>query len=310
LVALWRSRRPATWRHPFGFGKEQFFWALLAAIAIFVTGAVVAVTEGVRALIVGERELSDIPLALGILGLAALADRASLFRVVSQLRAEARQAGATLVGHVRRTTDPTARTVLLEDGAGLRGVALAAAGLGLHQLTGDPRWDAGASIAVGVVLVGIAFEVGRDSKSLLLGEGADLDELAALRAVFGSHGDAVDLVDLLTMRLGPTTCWSPPMSIWSTASPPRRSSGWPTASSASSSPQFPPSARCSSTRDRDPAPPGRGRGNDRRSRTLEAVAVGSVDPAVIASRIAERRLLPRRAGAGGGWRTGSGHERR
>jgi cation diffusion facilitator family transporter len=203
LIALWRSRRPATSRHPFGFGKEQFFWALLAAVAIFVTGAVVAVTEGVRALVAGEHRLSDVPLAFAILAIAALADGASMFRVVAQLRAEARRAGSTLLGHIRRTTDPTARTVLLEDGAGLLGVALAAVGLGLHQLTGDPRWDAAASIAVGAVLVGIAFEIGRDSKSLLLGEGAYPAEVAALRAVFASHEDVVDLVDMLTMRLGP-----------------------------------------------------------------------------------------------------------
>ena len=86
------------------------------------------------------------------------------------------------------------------NGAGPLGVALAALGLGLHQLTGDSRWAA-ASIAVGAVLVGIAFELGRDIKSLLLGEGAYPGELAALRAVFSSHDDVVDLVDMLTMRL-------------------------------------------------------------------------------------------------------------
>ena len=203
LVALRRGGRPATRRHPFGFGKEQFFWALLAAVAIFITGAVVAVNEGVRALVAGSQRLRNLPLAFGVLGLAAVADGLSLSRAVGQLRAEGRQAGHTLYEYVRRTTDPTGRTVLLEDSAGLLGVALAAAGLGLHQLTGDPRWDAAASIAVGVVLATIAFEVGRDSKALLLGEAAHPEEVAALRAVFGSHVEVVELVDLLTMRLGP-----------------------------------------------------------------------------------------------------------
>ena len=170
-------------------------------MAIFVTGAVVAVTEGVRALVAGEHRLSDVPLAFGVLGVAAVADGVSPSRAVSHLRAEARQGGRSFVDHVRRTTDPTARTVLLEDGAGLVGVGLAAAGLALHQVTGDPRWDAAASIAVGVLLAAIAFEVGRDSKSLLLGEGAYPDELAALRTVFASHAESVDLVDMLTMRL-------------------------------------------------------------------------------------------------------------
>jgi cation diffusion facilitator family transporter len=203
LVGLARGGRSATRRHPFGFGKERFFWSLLAAVAIFVTGAVVAIGEGVRALAAGDHRLQGVPLAFAALGLAALADGVSLSRAVRQLLSEARLEGRSLLGHLRRTTDPTVRTVLLEDGAGLLGVALAAAGLGVHQLTGDPRWDAGASIAVGVVLAAIAFELGRDSKALLLGEAADPEEDAALRAVFARHADELDLVDLLTMRLGP-----------------------------------------------------------------------------------------------------------
>jgi cation diffusion facilitator family transporter len=203
LVALTRGRRPATRRHPFGFGKEQFFWALLAAVAIFITGAVVAVNEGVQALAAGNQRLRNVPLAFGVLGFAAVADGLSLSRAVGQLRAEGRREGHTLYEQVRRTTDPTGRTVLLEDGAGLLGVTLAAAGLGLHQLTGNPRWDAAASVAIGVVLATVAFEVGRDSKALLLGEAAHPEELAALRAVFGSHVKVVELVDMLTMRLGP-----------------------------------------------------------------------------------------------------------
>ena len=108
-----------------------------------------------------------------------------------------------MLGHLRTTTDPSARTVVLEDGAGLVGVTIAAAGLALHDLTGDARWDAGASIAIGVLLAAIAFDIGRHSKSLLIGEAARPEEVAALRAVLDKHAGALEVVDLETVRIGP-----------------------------------------------------------------------------------------------------------
>lgn len=203
LVGLARGGRQPTPLHPFGFGRERFFWSLLAAAAIFITGSVVAISEGVRALVAPDQRLQGVPIAFAALGVGAIADSVSLSRALRQLRSEGRARGLSLFGHLRTTTDPSARTIVLEDGAGLLGVAIATAGLAMHELMGDPRWDAGASIAIGVLLAAIAFEIGRDSQSLLIGEAAHPEEVAALRAVLDRHAGALEVVDLETVRIGP-----------------------------------------------------------------------------------------------------------
>jgi cation diffusion facilitator family transporter len=203
LVGLSRGGREPTPLHPFGFGRERFFWSLLAAVAIFVTGSVVAISEGVRALVPAGHRLEGVPVALAALGVGAIADSVSLSRAVTQLRSEGRSMGLSLFGRLRTTTDPSARTIVLEDGAGLLGVTIAAAGLGMNELTGDVRWDAGASIMIGMLLAAIALEIGRDSQSLLIGEAAHPEEVAALRAVLDEYAGSLEVVDLETVRIGP-----------------------------------------------------------------------------------------------------------
>jgi cation diffusion facilitator family transporter len=203
LVGLARGGREPTPLHPFGFGRERFFWSLLTAVAIFVTGSVVAISEGVRALVAADHRLQGVPVALAALGVGAIADSVSLSRAVTQLRSEGRSMGLSLFGRLRTTTDPSARTIVLEDGAGLLGVTIAAAGLGMNELTGDVRWDAGASIMIGMLLAAIALEIGRDSQSLLIGEAAHPEEVAALRAVLDEYAGSLEVVDLETVRIGP-----------------------------------------------------------------------------------------------------------
>jgi cation diffusion facilitator family transporter len=203
LIGVARSGRKPTRLHPFGFGRERFFWALFAAAAIFVTGSVVAISEGVRSLIAPAHQLQGVPIAFAALGLGAIADSVSLSRALKQLRSEGRVRGLSLLRHLRTTTDPSARTVVLEDGAGLLGVMIAATGLGMHELTGSSHWDAGASIAIGVLLAAVAIEIGRDSQSLLIGESGHPEEVAALRAVLDQHAGEIEVVGLETVRIGP-----------------------------------------------------------------------------------------------------------
>jgi divalent metal cation (Fe/Co/Zn/Cd) transporter len=80
---------------------------------------------------------------------------------------------------------------------------IAASGLGMHELTGSSHWDAGASIAIGVLLAAVAIEIGRDSKSLLIGESGHPEEVAALRAVLDKHAGEIEVVGLETVRIGP-----------------------------------------------------------------------------------------------------------
>src|SRR6478736_6455957 len=120
MTALKRSKKPADVQHPFGYGMERYFWSLLAAVGIFVLGAGFSIFEGVRA-ILESGELTRLLITYGVLGISFLLEGTSLLRAVRQLRQEARARGLGTFEHLRRTTDPIARTVAFEDTAALVG---------------------------------------------------------------------------------------------------------------------------------------------------------------------------------------------
>jgi cation diffusion facilitator family transporter len=202
LASLRRSSRPANPRHPFGYGQERYFYSLLAAFGIFLAGAGFSVFEGVLALIRPDRG-GDVWIGYVVLVVAGAAEAISFLRALHQTRREARQAGQPLREHLRRSTDTTVKTALFEDSAAMVGLALAAAGIGLRQLTGSPVYDAAASIAIGGLLVVIAIRLGRDSKELLIGRAADEREQAAIREEIESQPGVDELLELLTMHIGP-----------------------------------------------------------------------------------------------------------
>lgn len=201
LVAVKRSNRPADDRHQFGYGRERYFWTLLAAVGIFVGGGVFAVLQGVRELIDGA-EAGHFALAYGVLGFSAVLEGISWAQAVRQLRADARTKDRRFRDQLWHTTDPAATTVFLEDSAALIGLALAAAGIGLHQLTGDAFWDPVASIAIGVLLAGVAIVLGRENRSLIVGEAADPRLQADVTTLLSSYDEVTAVDELLTMVLG------------------------------------------------------------------------------------------------------------
>jgi cation diffusion facilitator family transporter len=119
------------------------------------------------------------------------------------MRAEARRSHTGLVDHVHRSPDTTVKAALFEDTAALIGLALAAAGLTLRELTGSPVWDASASMAIGVLLIAVAVKLGLDSRDLLIGRAADPEEQRVIRGVIEQMPGVDELVELLTMQLGP-----------------------------------------------------------------------------------------------------------
>src|SRR5215475_10875219 len=173
LTALRRSTRPADPVHPFGYGKERFFWSLLAAVAIFASGAVFSVYEAV-----------------------------SLRQAVRQTRGEARQRRRSVRSVVREPHDPTVRSVLLEDSAAVAGIIVAAVGVGLHELTGSAMWDGAASLAIGAVLVVAAVLLAQACKALLVGRQADPRLMRSIETVLEQQDEVDDVVDLLTMLTG------------------------------------------------------------------------------------------------------------
>ncbi|MGW0517831.1 cation diffusion facilitator family transporter [Crossiella sp. NPDC003009] len=202
LTALRRSGKPADLRHPFGYGKERFFWSLMAAVAIFASGAVFAVVEGVRTLLSGDDTQTRPWVAYLVLGLAFLLESVSFVQASRQVRREAKAEQRGLLAYLRHSDDPTVKTVFFEDTAALIGLLLAFLGVLLHQLTGSAVWDAVASLAIGALLAVVAYLLGSTNLGLLIGRQADPVLVRTVAARLRATPEVEAVVDILSMVTG------------------------------------------------------------------------------------------------------------
>jgi len=205
VLSLSRAERPADATHPFGYGKERFFWSLLAAVGIFVTGAGYSIYEGVHS-ILGEGEetsTKSFVIIYVVLLVSLVLEGASLAKALRQVRGEAARAQRDVLTYIRRSPDPTVKTVASEDTIAVLGVLVAFVGTALHQVTGSHVFDGAASILIGLCLAYVAYVLGRDTKELLIGEAADpLVRLTAYE-VLNSRDEVTAVKEMLTMQLGP-----------------------------------------------------------------------------------------------------------
>jgi cation diffusion facilitator family transporter len=170
LIGLHRSKRPADELHPFGHGKEIYFWSVIVAVLIFAPGGGISIYQGVVRVLRVQR-LED-PLANYIvLGCAALVEGATLLFAAQRLRRTHR--GESFWQAIHTSTDPTKFTVVLEDSAALLGIFIGFCGVYAAHRFQNPNWDAGASIVIGLVLMVVAAILVYESRSLLVGEAAD-----------------------------------------------------------------------------------------------------------------------------------------
>jgi cation diffusion facilitator family transporter len=203
LASLTLGEREPDVEHPFGYGKERFFWSFLAAVGIFVAGAGFSLYEGLHRVFGPASEEGSYGIAYAVLAFALVAEGTSLVRALRQTRREARTRRQSHVGYLRASRDPTTKTVLFEDSAAVVGVGLAFAGVALHHATGNQVYDGLASIAIAVLLAGIAVALGRDTRRLLIGEAATPEEREAIVAVLESRPEVDRLLEVLTMALAP-----------------------------------------------------------------------------------------------------------
>ncbi|MFT3899699.1 MAG: cation diffusion facilitator family transporter [Gordonia sp. (in: high G+C Gram-positive bacteria)] len=167
LIAERRGAKGRDRKHPFGYGRETYVWSMIAAFGLFTVGAVVSIMHGINAWSEPEAE-SNYLVGYIVLAIAAVLESVSFAQTIREAKAGGRRMSMHPLKFVSRTGDATLRAVFAEDAAALIGLVIAAAGMGLHQVTGDGRWDAVGSILVGVLLGFVAlFLIGRNRQFLV-----------------------------------------------------------------------------------------------------------------------------------------------
>jgi len=200
LLGMKKSRKPADAGHPFGHGKELYFWSLIVAVALFGVGGGMSVYEGITHLL-HPHPLKDLAWSYGVLGCAFVSEGVSWVLSIRPILPEIRKDG--LWKAARTSKDPAILTVLFEDSAALAGLVVAFAGVALGQWLKTPYADGIASIVIGLLLAGVALFLVYQSKRLLLGESADPEVVESIRVLANAIPAVVEVKPPLTMHLGP-----------------------------------------------------------------------------------------------------------
>ncbi len=202
LVGERRSKRAPDSEHPFGYGREMYFWTLLVAISMFAGGGAMSFYEGVHHLMT-PKPLQASTWNYVVLAVAGAFESWATVSAYREHRAVKRAREVGLWAAFRASKDLTTFTVLFENGAALVGVVLAFAGIGLSHALGKTYPDGIASILIGLVLLLVAWLLIRESKGLLIGEGVDPKVDLEMRALTVAQTDVEEVIDLLTLQTGP-----------------------------------------------------------------------------------------------------------
>lgn len=200
LVGIRLSQRPATPEHPFGHGKELYFWSLIVAVLIFGLGGGVSFYEGIQHIRKPE-PMRDATWNYVVLALAFVFEGTSFLIALRQFRAQAR--GVPFWRALGQSKDPTTYTVLAEDSAALVGLAVAALGIYLSHRFGMPELDGAASVVIGLLLAGVAVLLIGQARGLLIGEGIRPETARAIRNLAMAQPSVSDVGHVLSMYIGP-----------------------------------------------------------------------------------------------------------
>ncbi len=200
LVGVKLSQRPATPEHPFGHGKELYFWSLIVAVLVFGLGGGVSFYEGVQH-IRNPEPMRDPLWNYVVLGIAGVFEGGSFVIALRQFKQEA---GTTPFWEaLHRSKDPTTYTVLAEDAAALVGLVVAALGIAASHHFDKPALDGAASLVIGLLLAGVAVALAWESRSLLIGEGIRPETARAIRSIALAQPKVRDAGRVLSMYIGP-----------------------------------------------------------------------------------------------------------
>ena len=202
LLLLGRSRaaREQTEEHPFGFGRERYFYAFIVAVVLFTGGAAFSVFEGIHKIAHPEQVKSP-GVAFVVLAIAIVLESFSLRTAVRESNQARGRHG--WLAFIRRAKAPELPAVLLEDMAALAGLGFATVGVTLAVVTGDGRWDGAGSLAIGMLLAVVAVILAMETKSLLIGESASAEVERAIVAALEAGPEVERVIHLRTLHMGP-----------------------------------------------------------------------------------------------------------
>ncbi|CAG9228321.1 Cytochrome C551 [Paraburkholderia caribensis] len=199
LFGLKQARRPASPLHPLGAGRVIYFYSLIVALLLFFVGGVFSVYEGVHRLMAHE-PLSHAYIALGVLGVSVVLETFSLMGAIREIRKT--NPDKSMWRWFRETRESELLVVTGEDVAALLGLAIAFVAVLMTMITGNPEFDAWGSIGVGVLLMVIASMVGREVKSMIIGESASPEVRRAIEAHLRTRKEIRSIINLITLQWG------------------------------------------------------------------------------------------------------------
>lgn len=200
LLGLHRAKKPADDRFPFGHGKEVYFWSFVVALLLFAVGAGVSLYEGIHHL-QHPVPIENPYINYIVLGLAILFEGAALYFALTEFSRAKGKWG--YLEAVKKGKDPTTFVVLFEDSAAILGLLVAFFGVFLTQVTGNLIYDGLASIVIGLILGGTAIWLAYETKSLLIGESANVKVVADIRRIVANYPQVEHVNEVLSMHMGP-----------------------------------------------------------------------------------------------------------
>ena len=201
LLGRNRARRDRTEEHPFGFGRERYFYAFVVAVVLFTVGALFSIYEGIHKITHPEPVHSPV-VAFAVLAIAIALES---FRCARRCGIEEQRHGDSWPAFIRHAKAPDLPAILLEDVAALAGLLLAAAGVGLTVITGNDVWDGAGSLAIGLLLGCVAVILAVEMKSLLIGESASIEVERDIVTALEAGPEVECVIHLRTTHLGPET---------------------------------------------------------------------------------------------------------
>jgi cation diffusion facilitator family transporter len=210
LVGIKTSTKTATERHPFGYGKEQFFWSFIVATMIFGISGILSLEQGFNSLLGGKvhYHIENVNISYIILAISTIFEgnalRVALVLSKHAIEARGEKIGiTTLFKEFQESKDPSILTVLVEDSAALLGIIIAGLGIFFSSLTGNTNYDAISSLLIGSILMAFAFFLAKENKALLIGESISRRDYKKIVRLINELPEVNRILSLRTMHFGP-----------------------------------------------------------------------------------------------------------